>query len=153
MKSSWSLALVFWSFIDASLSCICGTVMACLVLGTKGRGKGAPGVYCMHMRINFLKNCITNRHLHYTNFCFNDVCHQPHSVWTILRKRHIALNFLLAGIMHALLQLNTMTLNDAIFLLKFTDRLEQSDADHRCQGDFISAYQMCHTGSMHIALQ
>ena len=40
--------------------------------GEGGRGKGAPGVYCMCMHINFqkfLENHITSGHLSYTDFC------------------------------------------------------------------------------------
>ena len=40
--------------------------------GEGGGGKGAPGVYCMRMRVNFqkfLENHITSRHLRYTDFC------------------------------------------------------------------------------------
>ena len=40
--------------------------------GEGGGGKGAPGVYCMRMRVNFqkfLENRITSGHLRYTDFC------------------------------------------------------------------------------------
>ena len=45
-----------------------GGSWASLVPGAEERRKGAPGIQCMCMCVNF-QNHTTNGHLHYTSFC------------------------------------------------------------------------------------
>ena len=54
-----------------------------------------------------------------------------------------ALSFSVARMIHAFcpFQLNATTSDDVIFPLKFTDALEQSDADHYRQSDIISDFK------------
>ena len=114
-----------------------------------GGEKGAPGVYCTRMRVNFqnfMENFTTSGHLHYTDFCevadfygVENAYHQPQTVWTMMRERwkHSAFQlqewFTRLSIPAKCYYKQWRNLSFEVYRC-----LEQSNADHYHQSDIIS---------------
>ena len=129
-----------------------------------GGEKGAPGVYCKRMRINFqkfLENFITSGHLRYTDFCevadfycVEDAYHQPHSVWTMKRERWKHSAFWLQE-WSTRLSIPAKCYYRQWHSLSFEVYrcLKQSNVDHYHQSDIISDFKSFQMFLTSIALQ